>query len=399
MSDLESPRIVIKDGRFVRFEAIEWWDQALLKSARVLVVGAGALGNEIVKNLALLGVGHIVIVDMDYVELSNLSRSILFRESQKGQPKAECAARGAKDIYPEIWVKPILGNVLADVGLGYFRWAQVVVGALDNREARVFVNKVCAQVGRPWIDGGIEVLRGVVRGFAPPATACYECTMSQVDWDLLNKRRSCSLLARRAMAHDGVPTTPTTASVVGAMQAQEVVKLLHGMDALLGKGFFYDGATYNSYFLTYQIKPDCGWHEQPLAIESLTEVSSESLVQSLWDHASERLGGLDAIELSRELVEELACPSCGRVEEVFQPAEKIPENRLLCKACGLECSLSFFHSVCSASNLLRKQIRELGLPPWDIVWARFKDKYLGLEIAGDSADSRTDSDKCGQESE
>lgn len=394
MSDLESPRIVIKDGRFVRFEAIEWWDQALLKNARVLVVGAGALGNEIVKNLALLGVGHIIIVDMDYVELSNLNRSILFRESQKGQPKAECAARGAKDIYPEIWAKPILGNVLADVGLGYFKWAQVVVGALDNREARVFVNKACSQVGRPWIDGGIDVLKGMVRGFAPPATACYECTMSQVDWDLLNMRRSCSFLARRAMNHNGVPTTPTTASVIGAIQAQEVVKLLHGMDALLGKGFFYDGVQHDSYFLTYPIKSDCRWHELPAPIESLSDISSESPVQNLWDRAYQRLGGLDAIDLSRELVEELECPSCGQIKKVFQEAEKIPEDQIVCEACDSECSPKFFHSICGESSLLSKRIYQLGVPQWDIVWARFGDEYLGLEIAGDYAFSESNSNEC-----
>jgi molybdopterin/thiamine biosynthesis adenylyltransferase len=399
MSKSEPSRIVIEDGRFVRFEAIEWWDQRLVKEARVLVVGAGALGNEIIKNLALLGVGHIVIVDMDCVEMSNLNRSILFRESQKGQPKAACAARGAKDIYPEILVKPIPGNVLADVGLGFFKWAQVVIGALDNREARVFLNKACALVGRPWIDGGIDVLRGVVRGFAPPGTACYECTMSQVDWELLNKRRSCSLLARRALANDGVPTTPTTASVIGAMQVQEVVKLLHGMDALLGKGFFYEGLTHNSYFLTYPIKPDCGWHEPPPIIESLNEVSSENPVRSLWDHACERLGGVDAIEMSRELVSELTCPSCGCIEKAFQPADKVPDDRLLCKKCGSECSPTFFHSVCRGSDLMDMRIRDLGLPPRDIVWARFKDKYIGLEIAGDPLGAIANSDERGPERE
>src|SRR5947209_17514215 len=148
---------------------------------------------------------------MDVVEMSNLSRSVLFRERDEGHPKADCVARAALEIYPGINIKAVRGNILADLGLGYFKWADVVIGALDNREARVFVNSACARVGRPWIDGGIEVLQGVVRGFAPPATACYECTMSEVDWDLLNKRRSCSLLARRAILNRGTPTTPTSA--------------------------------------------------------------------------------------------------------------------------------------------------------------------------------------------
>ena len=216
--------IQIQEGRFARLEAIEWWDQPLVARSRVLVVGAGALGNEVIKNLALLGVGEVVVVDMDRIESSNLSRSVLFREGDEGKAKAECAARAASRIFPGARVRPIVGNVLADVGLGFFRRADVVIGALDNREARVFVNSACARVGRPWIDGGIEVLRGIVRGFAPPRTACYECTMSQVDWDLLNKRRSCSLLARRAAEQRGTPTTPTTASVIGALQAQEFIK-------------------------------------------------------------------------------------------------------------------------------------------------------------------------------
>ena len=158
----------LQEGRFARLEAIEWWDQARLREARVLVIGAGALGNEVIKNLSLLGVGHLHIVDRDRVELSNLSRSVLFRETDEGRPKAECAARAAREIFSGLQVTHTVGNVLADVGLGWFRWAEVVVGALDNREARVFVNAACARVGRPWIDGGIEVLHGIARGFAPP---------------------------------------------------------------------------------------------------------------------------------------------------------------------------------------------------------------------------------------
>src|ERR1700754_1432414 len=93
------------DGRFARFERIGWWDQARLTSARALVIGAGALGNEIVKNLALLGVGRVLIADRDRIELSNLSRSVLFREPDIGRAKAEVAAERARDIYPDIRVQ------------------------------------------------------------------------------------------------------------------------------------------------------------------------------------------------------------------------------------------------------------------------------------------------------
>ena len=77
MSQALPTALTLTEGRFARLEAIEWWDQSLLRNARILVVGAGALGNEIIKNLALLGVGNVIIVDMDRIELSNLSRSVL----------------------------------------------------------------------------------------------------------------------------------------------------------------------------------------------------------------------------------------------------------------------------------------------------------------------------------
>ena len=380
----KTAHIEIKEGRFARLEAIEWWNQDLLARTRVLVVGAGALGNEVIKNLAMLGVGHVVVVDMDNVEISNLSRSILFRESDEGKAKAECAAQSARQIYHGLKIMPVVGNVMSDVGLGFFRWADVVIGALDNREARVFVNSVCARLSKPWFDGGIEVLQGIVRGFAPPRTACYECTMSQVDWDLVNKRRSCSLLARRALANHGTPTTPTTASIIGAMQVAEMVKHVHGLPAMLGKGLIFDGAGHSSYTINYPVNPECPWHDAPPIVESLDQADSNSPLSLIWETAIHRLGGMDAIDLARELVERLECPACNHVMSVMKPAEKIHEDQLRCPKCNEECSPVFVHSIPPGSDLMTKTPREIGLPTWDIVWARHGEKCLGFEISGDN---------------
>src|SRR5687768_1439242 len=121
MTAVSSETITLTEERFARLRAIEWWDQEKVKSARVLVVGAGALGNEVIKNLALLGVGNFVVVDMDRIEASNLSRSVLFRETDEGEFKATCAARAAREIYAGVNAQAINGNLLADVGLGWFR--------------------------------------------------------------------------------------------------------------------------------------------------------------------------------------------------------------------------------------------------------------------------------------
>jgi adenylyltransferase/sulfurtransferase len=383
MNDGQAPLKIALDGRFARLERIEWWDQSRLSRARVLVVGAGALGNEVIKNLALLGVGHLVVADMDRVELSNLSRSVLFRGADEGRLKAECAVAAARAIYPEIHAQAIQGNVLVDLGLGFLRWADVVVGALDNREARLWVNRSCAMLDKPWIDGGIEVLSGIVRGFAPPRTSCYECTMNQTDWDIVNQRRSCSLLARRALAHGGTPTTPTTASVIGAMQVQEVVKILHGREGLMGSGFVFDGGSFDSYQVRFPVNPDCPWHAEPAEVHEAGDLTSGSLLGDVWRRAEQILGGLDAIELGRELVDGVTCEACGTTQRVLVAAESAAEADIRCSGCGAERAASFVHSVFSGGDLLVASLSELRFPPWDVVWARHGSRYVGIEITGD----------------
>src|SRR5712691_1793040 len=104
--------------RYGRLRLIPWWRQEKLAAAKVLVVGAGALGNEVLKNLALLGVGTVLVIDLDRVEPSNLSRSVLFRAGDGGRGKAEVAAERAREINPEITIVPIRGDVITDLGLG-----------------------------------------------------------------------------------------------------------------------------------------------------------------------------------------------------------------------------------------------------------------------------------------
>ncbi len=375
--------MVLKEDRFTRHQSIKWWDQQKLANARVLVIGAGALGNEVIKNLALLGIGHLAIADMDKIEASNLSRSVLFRESDEGHPKTRTAAMAALELYPTLDVHVIEGNVLADLGLGWFRWANVVVGALDNREARLYVNQSCVQTQRPWVDGGLDVLNGIVRGFDAPRTPCYECTMGNADWQLVNQRRSCSLLARQAFDAGGVPTTITTASVIGAMQAQEVVKRLHNLECLDGGGFVYEGLRHTSYPIQYTHGKNCPWHEQPVAIEVMEQFNSDTPLHTISQWASQKLGGLDAIDFSRELVHTLTCPNCKNTRTMFIPVDRLKPSELVCENCQQECIPAFVHSVELNSELMQMSASQLGLPAWDVLWARNGMNGIGIELAGD----------------
>lgn len=376
--------ISLSEDRYARFAAISWWRQDRLRSARVLVIGAGALGNEVLKNFALLGVGDVVVADLDRVEASNLTRSVLFSAADTGRPKAEVAAARMRAMCPDTQATALVGNVLADVGLGWFRRADVVIGALDNREARVFVNQACSRLGRPWFDGGIEVLNGIVRGFHPPHTPCYECTMTAADWSVLNQRRSCSMLARQALAARGTPTTPTTGSVIGAMQAQEAIKLLHGLEHLRGAGWIFEGLGHASYRCEYQQLPDCPWHEPVPEVHAPAWCGHETTLTAVAEYARSVLGGLDAIDLPRELVETLTCDACGRSDACNRPLEALDAAAVQCPGCGAERAPRACHSIAAGSIVPDRTLGGIGLPRFDIIFARCGERSLGIEMGADA---------------
>ena len=105
------------------FAQLSWFRQEQLERANVMVVGCGALGNEVLKNLTLFGVGHLTVVDFDTVEPSNLTRSVLFRraDADAGREKVAVVAERIREINPTVSVLPLLGDICHDVGLGLLR--------------------------------------------------------------------------------------------------------------------------------------------------------------------------------------------------------------------------------------------------------------------------------------
>jgi len=249
--------IVITDpdtDRYHTFGYISWWQQEVVRDATVLVVGAGALGNEVLKNLALMGIGNIMVADFDTIEDANLSRSVLFRTTDRGRRKSEVAAERVKELNADVKVKAWHGDINFELGLGVFRHVDAIIGCLDNREARLSINRFSWAVGRPWVDGAIQELMGIVRVFWPGQGACYECTLTDLDYQIINLRYSCPLLARQNILQGKVPTTPTSASIVAAFQTQEALKLLHSMEVQPGKALMINGLTNDTYLTEYPVK-------------------------------------------------------------------------------------------------------------------------------------------------
>lgn len=377
--------VVEPEDRYSRLKLIEWWNQDILSRARVMVVGCGALGNEVLKNLALIGVGHILLVDFDIIEVSNLSRSVLFRQGDRHQYKAEVAAARVKELNPDVKVCAMRKDIRWEIGMGLYRRFDAVLGCLDNREARMAVNQSCWRMGIPWIDGGLQELMGAMKVFEPPTGACYECTLSESDYQQLNERYSCSLMQRQEMP-DLIATTPISASIVGALQVQEVLKLLHHLEPPAvepGSGLFFNGMLRTFTPVRYQRVDECLNHERFESIHELPVEVKTTTLRDVLDIVRESLGDGATLELYREIVTDFECPRCSRTEPVLRPLMALHEQDGQCPHCGAERIPLMTHRLTGSESFLDYTLADVGIPPFDIVRARSKNRAQFLELSTD----------------
>ncbi|KAL2155422.1 hypothetical protein VTH82DRAFT_164 [Thermothelomyces myriococcoides] len=149
---------------------------AHVKQSRVLMVGAGGIGCELLKNLALTGFGEIHVVDLDTIDLSNLNRQFLFRQEHIKKSKALVAKEVAEKFNPAVKIVAHHANIKdAQFSIDWFSSFRIVFNALDNLEARRHVNKMCLAADVPLIESGTTGFNGQVQVIKKGVTACYDC--------------------------------------------------------------------------------------------------------------------------------------------------------------------------------------------------------------------------------
>lgn len=377
----------LSKDRLGTFEFISWWDREKVTNAKVMVIGAGALGNEVIKNLALMGIGHIFIVDFDKIEAANLSRSVLFREADNNRSKAEIAAARAKSINPDVHVQYLNGDVTTKLGLGIFRRMDLVIGCLDNREARLAVNRFCYWMNKPWVDGAIQELLGLVRTFVPGQGACYECTLTEQALRDLSIRYSCPLLARQNILLGKVPTTPTIASIIGAMQSQEALKLINNMPIEPGKVTHFNGMVNEMHTTAYSPRDDCESHWTYGDVTELPARAERTTLDDILRIACADLGLNAVIELDQELVTKLECKNCHTVEETLKPLSEVTYESGHCPTCGVLREVSMTHMITGEESFLHRTLASVGVPPLHIIRAHNGVEYRFYELSADLPDS------------
>jgi adenylyltransferase/sulfurtransferase len=359
-----------------------------------MVVGCGALGNEVLKNLVLLGVEHIVAVDFDIVEVGNLSRSVLFskEDADARRLKVEVIAERLKAMNPAVEVKTICGDIAYDVGLGLLRQMDVVIGCVDSRWARYCINRLCMRAGIPWVDGGIEELEGTARVFIPGKN-CYACNLGSEGLKDLARRMPCSGIIRRQEQAGHAPTTSVVASVIGAVEAQEALKLVHRealeqgeLTSLCGKMFYYDGQHLTTKVLDFQAYDDnCVMHDQWMPIRS-SELSGGQTVAETLSAIRQQFDAQQAsvclendcfvdyvVERSNDRKTQVMCP--GRAVEQFVERDQV--------LCGIPLSGMYQHEYREIDESFPYQtctLSQLGVPAHDVlhVLADGQDYYLEM---------------------
>jgi molybdopterin/thiamine biosynthesis adenylyltransferase len=373
----------MRDSKYDRQERIRGWNQQALADATVLVIGAGALGNETLKNLALLGIGHLQIVDFDRIERSNLSRTVLFRPQDMGRPKAEIAALRVRELNPDIDVEFLPGDVSYDVGLGYYRHADLVIGCLDNIAARSQVGMSCALAGTPYLDGGMWELGGEVRWFLPGETACFECTMTDADRQHASQRRSCTGFKVEESAVDRrvFPTTISTAAIIGGLLAQESTRLLCSWEVTGGEALVYNGLSGKMHRASLRRDPNCPHHSPYREVFELDQGPATLTASTLLDIARKRLDGPGVLELGRDFLRSFRCPRCGQVEEVNRVLGQVEQGRSMCPRCGDARQPEIWSRIEDSDECGQSTLAALGVPPREILAVRDHERVLLYELA------------------
>jgi len=358
-----------EESRYARHELITWWDQAKLAQTHVIVAGAGALGNEVLKLLALIGIGQITVIDFDVISRSNLARMVLFREADIGRPKVEVAVERLHEINPEVQVRGVQGDLRFDLGLGDYRAADLVFGCLDSVNARWALNRKCLQAGVDWIDGGISDHHGLVAHYGATG-ACYECNFTPATHERFNRRYSCPFGLASSQAEDKVPTTAITTSVIAGIQVQQALLMLHGnRDESLPRG-----ERLMVYLKPFQMlrdklpeNPSCLAHDPlPAEIPAL-DVDPETTIRAALAAAARQNPYVEMLSLPYDLVIDFHCPHCGAVQSVYRPKEKVFQTEMTCPECGHAREPRMTSEIRYDDPVSQLSLREIWIPPREIL--------------------------------
>ncbi|MDM7274878.1 MAG: HesA/MoeB/ThiF family protein [Thermoprotei archaeon] len=234
-----TPEEMERYDRQIRIFGVE--GQLRLKRAKVLIVGIGGLGSPAAIYLAAAGVGEIILVDPERVELSNLNRQILHWTRDVGRLKVESAAEKLRELNPNVRLRIIAERADEELLDKLVPEVDIVIDGLDDWNSRLQLNKVCVKHGKPLIHAAIHGMYGQLLVVVPGKTPCLNC-----------------IIIREPPETRPFPVLGVTPGILSMLQVTETLKLLTGYGKpSLGKLIIYDGYTLKLEEIPVSRNPHC----------------------------------------------------------------------------------------------------------------------------------------------
>jgi hypothetical protein len=355
---MEHEQMTVIADRYMRQRIIPGWDQCRLAEATVAVAGIGALGNEVAKDLALAGVGRLILCDPDVVAVSNLSRTVLFGPGDVDRPKAEAAAVALKALVPGLETEVRVADLGSGVGLGELDDASAVLSCVDSIRARMRLLGRCALVGAALVDGGTHPYGGEVRLRLSADEPCYGCTLSAHERGVSDLPWSCFGIHPDGPQPASIATTALVASWMSLAALQVILGAppayrLLSIDAVNGR----------TAPVVIERDPDCP-HHRPLQGAPVTvPVTNQATVRELLDtlEADDEPFAWEQFSLGAQ------CGTCRRYAEDARPqgGQAVGQTVSVCSHCGGLVRMRFSQRLRDASPDTR--MSDLDIAPEDIL--------------------------------
>lgn len=310
--------------KYLRHQQIHWLSQEKLFRSKVLVVGVGAVGNELIKNLALLGVGYIFLVDLDRIEIHNLPRSVLFTIEEIGKPKVEVAKEKIKTINPDIQSESYMGDVY-DLSFSFFKNFDCIISTVDNYETRIRLHQLSFFHQVDFINSGIDSQYVSVELFpySKNRSLCFECSLPYRVYQNIQKRYSCGWIQKYAFEQKQIPTTIVTSSLCASLVTSVYVHRESYQEAFR---IFLDSKSWNFSHVNYKKNPECFfcslWSEYKI-------ISKNEFFEK-----KKQLPEETSIFCNEPILVSLECPKCKTKQDYWELSRKFTDKDLFCKQCN-----------------------------------------------------------------
>jgi adenylyltransferase/sulfurtransferase len=306
----------------------------IIRKSKILVIGAGAGGNEVLKNLALMGFGNFTIVDFDPIEDSNLSRTTLFSKSDIGKSKAEIAAKSLQKVCLHEAPNVIGINAkIQNIGKQIFEENDIVICCVDTMDARAYINDWCVRLKKPFFEMGFE--KFVVQiSFFPNEKPTDACLREVIGFgNFAGVRQSCSKLKMADLKLDHIPTIQVAAALAGSLVATEIILFLKGESRLGNRVLQYASNCHRILEIDYPQSEKCHLHEQSTYQTFKSSLERTHTFHDLLIELKDRFNSDFYINWDEEYIYSMECESCGKEILIKKFKSEIYDNNRWCSDC------------------------------------------------------------------